>query len=125
MEAASFSSINLTIENEFIDTNELIFLRDTIENMSKFNQVEVLRILKQHDNSVTLNENKYGIHINLTELKKEIIEDLKTYINYVNAQEDNLNEIEKQKESFKNIYFTKDNKDNKDIKSSKNAIIAE
>jgi len=27
-------------------------------------------------------------------------------------QENNLNTIEQQKESFKNIYFTKDNKDN-------------
>ena len=34
------------------------------------------------------------------------------YINYVNTQECNLNELEKQKEEFKNIYFTKDNKDN-------------
>jgi len=124
MEAMSISSIcetNINSVEEF-DTEELIFLRDTIEHMSKFNQIEILRILKQHDESVTFNENKYGIHINLTDLKKEIIEDLKTYIKYVNAQEENLNEIEKQKESFKNIYFTKDNKDNKekDTRASKN-----
>jgi hypothetical protein len=124
MESISLSSIGETNSNnvEEFDTEDLIFLRDTIEHLSKFNQVEILRILKQHDESVTLNENKYGIHINLSELKKEIIADLKTYIKYVNAQEDNLNEIEKQKESFKNIYFTKDNKDNKekDTRSSKN-----
>jgi len=40
-----------------------------------------------------------------------MIDNLKNYINYVNAQEFNLNELEKQKEEFKNIYFTKDNKD--------------
>jgi len=123
MESISISSIseeNCNNVEEF-DTEDLISLRDTIEHMSKFNQVEILRILKQHDESVTLNENKYGVHINLSELKKEIIADLKTYIKYVNAQEDNLNEVEKQKESFKNIYFTKDNKDNKekDTRSSK------
>jgi len=124
MESICLSSIGETNSNDIeeFNTEDLIFLRDTIEHMSKFNQVEILRILKQHDESVTLNENKYGIHINLSELKKEIIADLKTYIKYVNAQEDNLNEIEKQKESFKNIYFTKDNKDNKekDTRSSKN-----
>jgi hypothetical protein len=124
MESISISSIGEANSNEVeeFDTEELIFLRDTIEHMSKFNQVEILRILKQHDESVTLNENKYGIHVNLSELNKEIITDLKAYIKYVNAQEDNLNEIEKQKESFKNIYFTKDNKDNKekDTRSSKN-----
>jgi phage host-nuclease inhibitor protein Gam len=120
MESISLSSI--PSNDDSLETNELIFLRDTIESMSKFNQVEILRILKQHDDNVTLNENKYGIHINLTELKKEIIDDLKTYINYVNTQEDNLSEIEKQKENFKSIYFTKDNKDNKekDNRTSKN-----
>jgi hypothetical protein len=41
-----------------------------------------------------------------------MIDSLKTYIDYVNAQEVNLNFLEKQKEDFKNIYFTKDNKDN-------------
>jgi IMP cyclohydrolase len=42
---------------------------------------------------------------------REIIDDLKKYIGYVNAQEIELNHLEKQKETFKNIYFTKDNKD--------------
>lgn len=87
-----------------IDIN---IIRDAIENMSKFNQVEVLRILNKHKD-ITLNENKYGIHVNLTELNDEIIDELKTYINYVNTQENNLNLDEKQKEAFKNIYFAND-----------------
>jgi hypothetical protein len=58
-----------------------------------------------------LKENKYGVHINLSELNKETIDMLKYYIDYVNNQESTLNEIEKQKETFKNIYFSKDNKD--------------
>jgi len=93
------------------DINELTFVRDKIELMTKFNQVEVLRILNKNS-GVTLNENKYGVHINLTDLDKDTINELKIYINYVNAQEMNLNSIEQQKEQFKNIYFTKDNKDN-------------
>ena len=72
--------------------------------------MEILKILKKHD-SVTLNENKYGTHVNLTEVDPNILEELNAYINYVGAQESNLNEMEKQKEEFKNIYFTKDNKD--------------
>jgi hypothetical protein len=91
--------------------SELNYIRETIELMNKFNQIEVLRILSKH-NDVILNENKYGIHINLTELKKEIIDELNIYINYVNTQEITLHQIEKQKEDFKNIYFTKDNKEN-------------
>jgi hypothetical protein len=90
--------------------SELEIIRQKIESLPKFNQVEILRILNK-DASVTLNENKYGTFINLTELSNEIIKNLRTYINYVNTQEYHLNYLEKQKEDFKNIYFTKDNKD--------------
>jgi len=91
--------------------SELNYIRETIENMNKFNQIEVLRILNKYT-EVTLNENKYGIHINLSELKKEILDELNVYIKYVNTQEIALNKIEKQKEEYKNTYFTKDIKDN-------------
>ena len=94
--------------------SELNYIRETIENMNKFNQIEVLRILNKYT-EVTLNENKYGIHINLSELKKEILDELNVYIKYVNTQEIALNKIEKQKEEYKNTYFTKDIKDNSKI----------
>lgn len=92
------------------DFNKINGIRDAIENMSKFNQIEILRILTKHQD-VIINENKYGIHINLSELSDEIIEELLVYIGYVNTQEIELNKIEKQQEDYKNIYFTKDNKD--------------
>ena len=100
-----------------LDTLELNIIREKVEMMSKFNQVEVLRILTKYTD-VTLNENKYGVHINLTELKPEIIDEIKLYINYVNTQEIQLHEVEQQKESFKNTYFSKDNKDIPSIKTS-------
>jgi len=100
-----------------LDTLELNIIREKVEMMSKFNQVEVLRILTKYTD-VTLNENKYGVHINLTELKQEIIDEIKLYINYVNTQEIQLHEVEQQKESFKNTYFSKDNKDIPSIKTS-------
>ena len=91
-------------------TSELNYIRDSIENMNKFNQIEVLRLLSKHG-EITLNENKYGIHINLSELKKDILEELEVYIKYVNTQEVTLDQGEKEKEIYKNTYFTKDNKD--------------
>uniref|UniRef100_A0A6C0AQT8 NET domain-containing protein n=1 Tax=viral metagenome TaxID=1070528 RepID=A0A6C0AQT8_9ZZZZ len=91
--------------------SELNYIRENIENMNKFNQVEVLRILSKHQH-VILNENKYGTHINLSELKKEIIDELSVYIKYVSTQEINLNVIEQQKEDYRNTYFSKDIKDN-------------
>jgi methionine aminopeptidase len=99
-------------EEEFVPVSQLNSIREIIESMNKFNQIEVLRLLSKHKNEVIFNENKYGIHINLTELKKEIIDELQLYIHYVSTQEDTLDQVEQQKESFKNIYFTKDNKDN-------------
>ena len=83
--------------------SELNYIRESIENMNKFNQVEVLRILNKHS-EVTINENKYGIHINLSELSKEILDELNVYINYVKTQEITLNSIEQQKEDYKNTY---------------------
>jgi hypothetical protein len=85
--------------------HDLEQMRNTIEHMTKFNQVEVLRILSKH-NDVTLNENKYGIHVNLSDLKEDIVEELMVYVNYVNAQEMSLKHDEKQKEEFKNAYFS-------------------
>jgi hypothetical protein len=102
---------NFELEDESFDFNKLNSMRDAIENMSKFNQIEVLRILTRHK-SVHINENKYGIHINLSELKPIILNELYVYINYVNKQEIELYNTEKQKESYKNTYFIKDNKDN-------------
>ena len=90
--------------------SELNYIRETIENMNKFNQIEILKIFSKYEN-VTLNENKYGIHINLSEIDKEIIDELNYYIKYVNTQEQNLNYIEQQKEDFRNTYFSKDIKD--------------
>ena len=104
-----YSNIENNIDYE-VDIVELKLIQDKIEAMSKFNKVGVLRILSKNK-SIMLNENKYGVHINLTEVPKTTIDELFEYINYVKNQEINLSEIEKQKETFKNIYFTKDNKD--------------
>ena len=95
--------------------SELNYIRDSIENMNKFNQIEVLRILNNHKD-VTINENKYGIHINLSDLKKDLLDELNVYIKYVNTQEVALHQVEKEKEEYKNTYFTKDIKDKNKIK---------
>ena len=100
--------VNINTKDDFGVINNI---RDMIENMTKFNQIEVLRILTKH-NQVIIYENKYGIHINLSELDDRILEELLVYIKYVNTQEVELNNIEQQKQTYKDIYFVKDNKDN-------------
>jgi hypothetical protein len=104
------SAILENSEGEIDEATELELIRQKTESMPKFNQVEILRILSKNE-SITLNENKYGIFVNLSELPSDTISELKKYINYVSTQEYHLNFLEKQKEDFKNIYFTKSNKD--------------
>lgn len=96
--------MKLGVGGNTYDVSDLNQVRETIEIMNKFNQIEILRILNKH-NEVTLNENKYGVHINLTELSNDIIQELKGYSNYVSKQEITLHQVEQQKEAFKNTYF--------------------
>lgn len=109
-----------TDKNTF-DFDELNTIREKIELMSKFNQIEVLRIL-HGCKDITLNENKYGIHVNLSDMNNDILEKIKLFISYVNTQETNLNFIETQKENFKNTYFSNDIKDTSIKKSSSSNI---
>jgi len=88
--------------------NKLNNIREIIENMDKQNQIEILRILSKYKD-ITINENKYGIHINLSELKIEIIKELIVYINYVKKQEIELTNIELEQENYKNIFSKEKN----------------
>lgn len=96
--------------NTEYDFNKLNYIREQIEHMSKFNQIEILRILS-NNKDVIINENKYGIHINLSELENNVLNELMTYIKYVNTQEIYLSNVEQEKEKYKNTFFLKDNKD--------------
>ncbi len=104
--------LEVDIEEEQLDIRTITYIRDSIENMSKFNQIEVLKILNANKD-VTINENKYGIHINLTDLSNDVLSELINFVNYVTEQEKDFNKIEKQKEIYRNNYFGKDIKDNK------------
>lgn len=86
----------------------LMKMKNSIETMDKNNQIEVLRLL--HKSDVILNENKNGTHINLTELNDDILLNIYNYVEYINTQENKLNQEENEKQIYKNIYFT-DNKD--------------
>lgn len=108
--------------NDYEDFGKINSIRESIENMTKFNQIEVLRILTKHKD-VIINENKYGIHINLSELSASILNELLVYIKYVTTQEVELSNIEQQKQSYKDIYFVKDNKDNVTINSNNNKYV--
>jgi hypothetical protein len=103
-------SYDTDVSNKKCDYTAINSIREQIENMSKFNQIEILKILTKNNN-VIINENKYGIHINLSDLDDSTINELMLYVKYVNIQELDLNNIEKEKQKYKNTFFLKDNKD--------------
>lgn len=93
--------------------NKLKVVKTKIELMPKTHQVEVLRILKNIP-EVSVNENKNGSFINLTEVNDETIRILEDYIVYVEKQETQLDDVEIEKERIQNVFF-KDNKDKNKI----------
>jgi hypothetical protein len=81
-----------------------------IESMPMQNHIEILKILSKYK-SITLNENKNGVLVNLTDVSSLVIDEISAYVKYVEIQEKNLNEVELKKATFKNTYFSKDNKE--------------
>ena len=94
------TTTDMKIDNEF-----LVNIKNNIERMTKNHQIEVLRILKSHK-SAKLNENKSGVLVNISFLSKDILSELNNYVKYVNDQENVINNIETQKQEFKNTFFS-------------------
>lgn len=89
-------------------------IKNKIEVMNKYHQIEILKILSTH--LCKINENKSGVYVNLSFLNQETIDELLKYIEYTNEQENSLITMEYQKEEFKNAFFIeKEDKDNKTV----------
>lgn len=79
-------------------------LKEIIEDLPKFNQIEILKIFKKSPD-VTINENKNGIFVNLSLVDEKIINELKRYVEYVNKQTKTLDEIENVTYNISEKYF--------------------
>jgi len=79
-------------------------LKSKIEQLNKQHHIEVLKILKKN-NTVTLNENKSGVYVNLSLLPQQSITDIFNYVKYIEEQEAALSSLETQKLDFKNTFF--------------------
>jgi len=80
-------------------------LKERIENMQKYHQIEILRILKKFS-FIMMNENNNGTFINLTELPENVINELETYTKYVDEQQVQLKLIESEKNNIEKSFFT-------------------
>jgi hypothetical protein len=99
----TYQNTNKDVKNMNSNIDSLKYLRDKIELLTVFHQIEILRIL--HTNKVTFSENKNGVFVNLTYVNPDIIDTINDYIIYVNKQELQLNEIEEKKIVLSNQYF--------------------
>ena len=99
--------INSMTDSFKITTESLTDIKDKIEKMPKNNQIEILRILKQNP-ATKLNENKSGIFVNISFLPKETIDEIVKYVKFYGDQELAINQIEQQKQEFKNTFFMND-----------------
>ena len=93
---------------------QLNLLKDKIEKLEKFHQIQILEILVENKASFT--ENRNGIFVNLIKINKTIIQKIREYLLYVSNQNITLKDTEQLKEKLKYNYF----KDNKDKTSSLN-----
>ena len=90
-----------------MDNTALLKIRDQVEKMAKIHQINILKIFKKYN--IDFTENSNGIFVNMTILNKDILEEITSYISYVNLQQKQLNKIEQDKERYKKEFY-KDNK---------------
>lgn len=83
---------------------DITCIRDSIEKMDHHGQLESLRILNNHK-EIVLNENKFGVHVNLSEISQSVIEELQKYIEYVTLQERAIVNGETEKERVGADFF--------------------
>jgi hypothetical protein len=70
----------------FDEITNLKCVRNTIENLNKKKQIEILRILN-NCKYIKFNENAYGIHINMNEIPRDVISKITEYIEYIMSQD--------------------------------------
>lgn len=92
-------------------------LKSIIENMDPIHHEKVLIILNNHN--VHISENRNGCFINITNMSDNLINELNTFINYINKQEKNLLDIENIKDEFKKNFYNK----KKDVKENSELLL--
>ena len=72
-----------------------------MESLFKEQQLKLLQILLQ--NNETVSENRNGSFVNLNKIKKKTITEIKEYLDYIKTQEQNLNKTEITKFEIKKL----------------------
>tara|TARA_Y100001970_G_C14098575_1_gene784140 strand:- start:192 stop:476 length:285 start_codon:yes stop_codon:yes gene_type:complete len=86
--------------------DEIKTLRDTIEQMAKVHQLQILDICKRHD--VQYTENVNGIFINMTLLTNKTFIAIDEYIKYISLQQLQLDNVEATKKKYQEEFYNKE-----------------
>lgn len=78
-------------------------LKNIIEEFSKTQQIDILKLLTKHN--VNISENSNGSFVNLSDIDNKIILEIQEYINFINAQDTNLNTVENKKKILEKEFF--------------------
>ena len=99
---------NIEYENNVnsYSPDDLKQLCGKLESMTKINQVEALRIFHKHNKDM-INENKYGIHINVTDVDDVALKEVEDFIEHVATQEKELTEMEELQQDIQGKYIDK------------------
>jgi len=90
------------MDKEIVD--DLYQIQQNIANMNKLSHIQILQILI--DNKIEMNENKYGVHVNLSNCDTDTINELKKFIAINVKQHELLHNIEDKKKDVIDKYFT-------------------
>ena len=92
-----------TLSNSF-SQQELEHICKIIEKIDVFHHIEILKIIV-HNSNVAINDNIYGIFINLTILHDDVIHKIKDYLKYVDIQELEIKQLENKKNEYITTFF--------------------
>jgi len=90
-------------------TDRLKRIKSKIENMDKSNQISALYMLTKNK-KIKYSENNNGTFINLTDIEDDMLLKIEDFIEYIELQKYEIDDIEKKKDYIENIYF-KQNKE--------------
>lgn len=82
----------------------IVDLKDKLEKMNKPQQIELARMLI-HEYRVTYDENQNGIFINMSELPPSILEKIRSFLKYIELQEENITNVEREMNGLKDTFF--------------------
>jgi len=99
----NYNIVNKKSASQTPFTESLKMLRDNIEALPVFHQIEILRIL--YKNHITFSENKNGVFLNLSYVNLDVIHKISEYVTFVQNQESQMCEFEKKKMTLSNQYF--------------------